>query len=658
MSSKIGRLLRGRPRDFSDPRIHHQISLAAVLAWVGLGADGLSSSAYGPEEAYKALHPYTGLGLVLALMTAGTVFLISFCYSLLIEEFPSGGGGYLVASKLLGPKIGLVAGAALVVDYALTIAVSIASMGDQIFSFLPLEWRQAKLPLEFAVMVLLIIVNLRGVRESVSILMPIFALFLVSHAALFLFAFFQNLPAVAGLPGEAYREATEGAVALGGWGALAAVMLRAFSLGGGTYTGIEAVSNGVAVMREPRVPTAKRTMLYMSLSLAITAGGIILGYLLVGARPVEGRTLNAVLASAVFGGMHLGSFDFGSLIVMIVLISEGALLVVAAETGFLGGPRALSNMAVDSWVPRRFATLSDRLVTQNGVVLMGGAALLLLAGTAGKTGILVVMYSINVFLTFSLSLLGMSRLWWQRRSRNDSWKRRFALFAAGSLVCVGILVLMTVEKFGEGGWITVLLTGGLCTLCFLIRAHYDSVLRQLKRLDEILNEIPVPEGTVKAGAPDPVAPVAVVLVPKYGGLGVHSLLSVHRLFPDFFKGVVFVSAGVIDTANFKGAEEVGDLRASGEADLNRFVTLARGLGLPADSAYGMGTEAVEVLEQVCSEVGRKYPRAVFFVGKLVFQKEQWFNKLLHNETAYAIQRRLHFAGLQAVILPIRVLETG
>jgi amino acid transporter len=647
MPSRLARLLRGRPRDFSSPDVHHQISLAAVLAWVGLGADGLSSSAYGPEEAYKALAPYTGLGLVLALMTAGTVFLISFCYSRLIEEFPSGGGGYLVASKLLGPGLGLVAGCALVVDYVLTIAVSIASMGDHIFSFLPAPYRPAKLPIEFAVMLLLMIINMRGVRESVAVLVPIFAAFLLLHAVLLISALGGNLPGLASLPGEVVRETREG-VALLGWGGLLLVILRAFSLGCGTYTGIEAVSNGVAVMREPRVPTAKRTMLYMALSLALTAGGMIIAYLLVGVRPVEGKTLNAVLAEAVFGDFRIG--------VVLTLVSEAALLIVAAETGFLGGPRTLSIMAVDSWAPRRFATLSDRLVTQNGVVIMGVAAMAVMAATRGRTGTLVVMYAINVFVTFSLSMVGMAMLWHRRRRTHARWGRPFALFVVGGVVCVGILTLTVYEKFTEGGWVTLAVTGSFCVLCVLIRAHYTHVLKQLRRLDEVLTNFPVPEGVPDPGKPDPKEPVAVVLVPRYSGLGVHSLLSVHRLFPNFFKGVVFVSVGVIDSANFKGAEAVEALRESGQKDLDRYVTLARKLGMASDAFFGMGTEAVEALEQICSEVGRKYPRAVFFVGKLVFQRERWFNRILHNETAYSIQRRLHFAGLQTVILPIRVLE--
>jgi len=657
MPSRLGRLLKGRPRDFSDPHVHHQISLAAVLAWVGLGADGLSSSAYGPEAAYRALGPHGGLGLFLALMTAGTIFLISFCYSRLIEEFPSGGGGYLVASKLLGPKVGLVSGCALVVDYVMTIAVSIASMGDQIFSFMPREWVHAKLPIEFLVMVLLIIINLRGARESVTALMPIFGAFVVSHLILFLAVFLRNAPALPGLPAEAIREAGQGASSFG-WIALLLVLVRSFSLGGGTYTGIEAVSNGVVVMREPRIPTAKRTMLYMALSLALTAGGILVGYLLIHAAPVEGKTLNAVLAEAAFSGMHLGPIQLGSFLVIFTLLSEAALLAVAAETGFIDGPRVLSNMAVDSWVPRRFATLSDRLVTQNGVLLMGLAALVVMAATAGHTEYLVLMYSINVFVTFSLSLLGMSRLWFQRRRTQAHWRRPFLLYVTGSCVCLGILVLTVYEKFTEGGWVTLALTGGFCAVCFLIHMHYGSVLNQLKRLDEVLTVIPLPEGIPDPGLPDKNAPVAVVLVPRYSGLGVHSLLSVQRLFPGFFKGVVFVSVGVIDTANFKGADAVAALHEAGEKDLHRYVTLARGLGLAADSSYGMGTEAVAVLEEICTEVGKKYPRAVFFVGKLVFQREHWYNRLLHNETAYSVQRRLHFAGLQAVILPIRVLEAG
>src|SRR2546422_7480077 len=168
--SKLRRVVIGKPRNVTDPEIFHHTTLIAFLAWVGLGADGLSSSAYGPEEAYKALGPHTHLAIILALLTAITIAVISTAYANLIEYFPGGGGGYLVATKLLGNRVGVVSGCALLVDYVLTITVSVASGCDQFWSFLPLAWLPYKLPTEFFVIGLLILLNLRGVRESVQIL--------------------------------------------------------------------------------------------------------------------------------------------------------------------------------------------------------------------------------------------------------------------------------------------------------------------------------------------------------------------------------------------------------------------------------------------------------------------------------------------------------
>jgi len=182
-------------------------------------------------------------------------------------------------------------------------------------------------------------------------------------------------------------------------------------------------------VREPRVKTAKRTMLYMALSLAFVAGGLILCYLLWDVRPAEGKTMNAVLLERLVTGM-----PGGEPFVAVTLFSEGALLVVAALAGFIAGPRVLASMAVDSWAPRRFAALSDRLTTQNGIVLFGAASLAALLYTGGDTHQIVVMYSINVFLTFTLSLFGMFALYLRVRGHRPRWRRRLALFAFGFLV--------------------------------------------------------------------------------------------------------------------------------------------------------------------------------------------------------------------------------
>ncbi|MGD0946711.1 MAG: amino acid permease [Candidatus Binatia bacterium] len=183
------RMLLGAPKNPLDPRIFYQVSLIAFLAWVRLGADGLTSACYGPEESFLALGADRFLAPLLALATAATVFIISASYSQIIELFPSGGGGYLVASKLLGPRAGVVSGSALVVDYVLTIAISIASGADAIFSFLPLEFQRVKLPTEALVIGLLILLNLRGVKESVTLLLPIFLGFIITHTVFIRFSF-------------------------------------------------------------------------------------------------------------------------------------------------------------------------------------------------------------------------------------------------------------------------------------------------------------------------------------------------------------------------------------------------------------------------------------------------------------------------------------
>src|SRR5207248_9121933 len=286
---KLTRALLGGPKDIQDPQLFQHISLTAFLAWVGLGADGLSSSAYGPEEAFKNLGSHQYLAVFLAIATGVTVLVISAAYTKIIEHFPFGGGGYIVTSRLIGPRAGVVSGAALLIDYVLTCTTSVAAGGEAIFSNFPREWHVWKLPVELVAIAALTILNLRGVKESIRVLLPIFLPFLLTHVILIGGSVGFHL----GRADEVARSVSNGLSAdLGTMGfiALALLFLRAYSLGAGTYTGIEAVSNGLWIMREPRVLSGKRTMVYMSTSLAVTAGGIILGYLLMGVQPVPGKT--------------------------------------------------------------------------------------------------------------------------------------------------------------------------------------------------------------------------------------------------------------------------------------------------------------------------------------------------------------------------------
>ncbi len=651
LSDRVRRLVIGRPRDLQDRRLFHRLALIPFLAWVGLGADGLSSSAYGPEEAFRTLEAHTYLALALAVLMAGTVLLISAGYSRIIEQFPTGGGGYVVASKLLGPAVGVVSGSALLVDYVLTIAISIAAAGDALFSVLPPAWVASKLAVEFAFIVGLIVLNVRGVRESVLVLLPVFLLFVVTHVVLIgggLVGHLPRLPQTARALSAGYREGWS-TLGLGG---LLVLLARAYSLGGGTYTGIEAVSNGLPMMREPKVATGKRTMAYMAASLAFTATGLLVCYLLWDIHPAPGKTMNALLVERLAGGLPLGGA-----FVLLTLFSEAMLLVVAAQAGFLDGPRVLANMAVDSWVPHRFAALSERLTTQNGILLMGGAALAALVYTAGDVSHLVVMYAINVFLTFSLSMAAMLKLWLGRETRDrPERRRRIALFAAGLALCATILAVTVTEKFAEGGWITMTITALVIGLCFVVKRHYRRVTATVDALYRELGDLPLVHQGQPAPAArlDPTGQTAALLVGSYGGVGIHTLLNVLRAFPGHYRNVVFLAVGVVDSGDFKGEDAVAELRQRTERTLARYLSLAAGLGLAAAGRMRIGTDVVAEAEQLCLEAARDFPQVTFFAGKLIFRRERWYDRLLHNRTATAVQERLQWAGRVMVTLPVRV----
>jgi Amino acid permease len=333
------------------------------------------------------------------------------------------------------------------------------------------------------------------------------------------------------------------------------------------------------------------------------------------------------------------------------------LLFVAAQTGFVDGPRILAAMAVDEWVPRRFKLLSERLVTQNGVLTMGIGAAVVLAGTRGAVEVLVVMYSINVFLTFTLSQIGMTRHWLVDRSRPEHRPRRIAVTATGALVTATILVVTVTLKFRDGGWVTLLATAAFIGLCFAVRHHYARVRSHLRSLDDTLLYLPFADAKPEPQLSEH-GPTAIVLVERYGGLGVHTLLSILRLFPNLYRNVVFVSVGLVDSAQFKGVQEMGALEDQVEADLARYVSLAERLGLYAEYRFALGTDLVQELEAVCVDLTKEFQRTVVFAGQLVFQREDLLRRSLHHQTATSIQRRLGFSGIQVIVMPIRVWEAS
>jgi amino acid transporter len=643
-------LLFGRARSLGDKNLFHKVSLIALFAWVGLGADGLSSSCYGPEETFKALGSSTHLSVFVALACVITIVAICASYSQIISLFPSGGGGYLVASKLLSPTTGVVSGCALLVDYVLTVTISVASGGDALFSLLPASSLVWKNPFEIAGVIGLTLLNLRGVKESVLVWVPIFFVFVGTHAVVIVYAIATHASVLGSLVVATTHEVHSVSSSVGIFGLLA-LLLKSYSMGAGTYTGIEAVSNGLPILREPRVRTGRRTMVYMGASLAITVAGLLVAYLLYDVAPVDGKTMNAVLCEKI-----TAHWPGGVAFVFITLSSEAALLIIAAQTGFLDGPRVMSNMALDRWFPTRFANLSDRFVTQNGVVVMGVTAGIMMVVTRGSVDLLVVLYSINVFITFSLSQLGMVIHWWQERHTERGWFRKLAINGFGLCLTLFILISLTAVKFFEGGWITLVLTGVLVLGAFGIKRHYNSVTVQLGRLDVIVEaaDASMTARRATAGEPEPKARTAIVLVNGYNGLGLHTVLQVPRMFGDTFRNFIFIHVGAVDAGNFKGADEIEALRVHTEEGAARYVAWARAHGYGSTACTAVSTDVMGEVMRLARDAAGRFPNQIFFAGQLLFTNETRLTRWLHNHTAFSLQRRFFLANLPFVVLPIRV----
>ena len=648
----------GKAKTIQDTTIFHKLSLVAFFAWIGLGADGISSSCYGPEQAYRNLTGHPMLAIFVGLGTVITIFIISSSYSQIIKLFPNGGGGYLVGSKLLSPTVGMISGCALIIDYVLTITISVSSGTDALFSFFPENFQSFKLIAAVVGVILLIILNLRGVKESVLSLTPIFIVFILMHVFVIVYAItlnFQNFHIVLN---ETSHQVHSLMGQVGIWGTLF-IILKAYSMGAGTFTGIEAVSNGVPILREPKVITARRTMTLMSFSLSFIVLGLMISYALYNVQISSTKTLNAILFDDI--SIHWGHFWSGSFI-LITLLSEAALLFVAAQTGFIDGPTIMANMAIDRWFPKKFAALSDRLIKMNGVLMMGIAAIIILILSKGSVEILVVLYSINVFITFSISQLGMVKHWWIERNKLDHWKRKLLINGLGFILTSFILISVTIIKFSEGGWITLLITGIFIILAIRIKQHYYKTTKRLQKLrlntiielDKALNRLPHYSLNPEPVKFNPEAKTAIILVKGYGGTGLHTFLRINESFKGIYKNFIFIRVGIINSKIYKGSKELEHFKDSVKSDGKKYETIGNQFGFYSKSIWTIGTDPVDEVYNIVKKLIPILPNPTFFGGQLVFSKTFYMSHLLHNHTIFSIQKRFFKFGLPIVIFPIKV----
>jgi len=645
-------LVLGSWRNPLDPTVRQRTQLAAMLAWAGLGASGLSAACYGPEKAFLALGGHAELGPLLALVMLVSVAILALAYRQMVELFPNGGGSYRVASQLLGPSFGLVSGAALLIDYVLAIAVSIASGTDAMFSLLPFDVQGYKLPVELTLTMLLIALNLRGLRVAVWFLFPIALAFAIVHAFLIVYGVGVMAPRLSGqlshaLSGIAQLSQTTG------WTFVVALLVRAYGLGGSTYSGVEAISNNVNLLAEPRIKTARIVLFYVALTLAFTAGGLVLLYSLWGVRSLPGQTLNAATFSAMLPGLGLGR-STGHALIVLTLALEAAILLVAANSIFIFAPSLLANMASDSWLPHQFRNLSVLLVRQNGVIFVGGCALAILGWTRGDLGLLVVFYSINVFLSLALAKAGLLRHWWSQRRKSAKWLRRFVIAALGFSVATGILVVTLTEKFFDGGWATLCLTLLVIVPCVGIRHHYDWINERRREMDrqfalsenELITLRPV-ESRKDGGT-------AVLLATDHWGPAIHTLLWIQRLFPGQFQNVIVVSVVEVDAGAMGAVEALVKLTFVRDAAMTQLEGFCAKCGLTATRVVGFGTDPLKELERLLKQTVAAVPGCVCFANKLILPPGRRLAEWLHNKTAFGLQRRLHAEGIPLMVVPVRL----
>ena len=458
--SRIKLFLVGHP--LSTEQLQHE-RIPKWKALAVLSSDALSSVAYATEEVLIPLSIFAtaavAWSLPIAVAIAALLIIITISYRQTIDAYPGGGGAYTVAKENLGTNAGLVAGGALLIDYVLTVAVSTAAGIENIAAAFPIL-----LPHKEMVGILVIIVitlfNLRGVRESASIFALPTYMFIFSFVTMIGVGAYQlltgNFQAVAPIVHEAYP-----AIPI-------FLLLRAFSSGCSALTGIEAISNGIPIFEEPRQKNAKATMLWMSSILGALFLGITFLTHAYGIVPKEGETAVSLLSAAIFGK---SGFYY------VIQIATALILMLAANTSYADFPRLTSLLAKDKYLPRQLGSLGDRLVFSNGIVGLSLAAIILIVLFNGDTHHLIPLYAVGVFLSFTLSQLGMIKH--HLRTKHEGWKKSIIFNGIGAVTTLVVLLVIASTKFFAGAWMVILLIPIFVIIFKKIKSHYVMTANQL-----------------------------------------------------------------------------------------------------------------------------------------------------------------------------------
>ncbi|MBY0471762.1 APC family permease [bacterium] len=457
---QLKRLLLGQPLS-NQMIVHEKITKKKALAV--LSSDALSSVAYATEEILIPLAAFSvaavAWSIPIAMAIGALLLILTNSYRQTIDAYPGGGGAYIVAKENLGVRAGLVAGGALLIDYVLTVAVSVAAGVENIASAIP-YLREHKEAAGLLVICLLTLFNLRGVRESATIFAIPTYFFIFSFLVLIGSGAYQL--AVGGSPqGVNLIHETYTTIPL-------LLAVRSFASGCSALTGVEAISNGIPMFREPSQKNAKTTLVYMALILGAFFLGITILAHMYGIVPREGETAISSLARSVFGD----SFFY-----YMIQVSTALILVLAANTAYAGFPRLASLLAKDRFLPRQMAVLGDRLVFSNGILGLSLVAAFLIVMFEGDTHHLIPLYAVGVFLSFTLSQAGMVR--YHLREREPKWFQSLIFNGLGAITTFIVLIVVAVFRFSHGAWMVVLLIPAMVLFFTRIHKHYLTVAKEL-----------------------------------------------------------------------------------------------------------------------------------------------------------------------------------
>lgn len=597
----LKRLLVGRPLATTEQE--HQ-RIPKVIGLAVFSSDAISSTAYATEEilfvtAVGASSLMLGLATLIPIAIAVALLLaiVAFSYRQTIFAYPSGGGSYVVSRENLGENPSLVAAASLLVDYILTVAVSI-SAGVAAISSIPAFSDVAKhrVLVGIFLIVLITVANLRGIKESGRLFAAPTYLYIVMISALIIYGLVRAfiLKDISNVPFD--QKAFDGTLESGGTLGLF-LILKGFSSGAVALTGVEAISNGVPAFKKPESKNAAATLVWMAVILGTLFMGISILAHHLQPYPSHDTTVLAQLGIQVFGQ---GAVFF------VLQIATALILTLAANTAYADFPRLASIIAFDEYLPHQMRNRGDRLVFSNGVLILATAAIVLIVAFGGVTTALIPLYAVGVFMSFTLSQAGMVRH--HQKQREENWRRHAIMNGVGSVATLIVLVIVATTKFTSGAWVPLVLIPLIILLFKAIRRHYLRVDRAL-------------EANLTAGMTRPRRNTVIVLVGNVHGGVVQALSYAKSLNPNYLVAVRLVDSD----------EEA--------AEANK-VWLDAGFDIPLETVYSPYRELRRPLLEFLDRLDEKYENDNVTVIIPEFVVSHWWENILHNQSALRIKRWL------------------